>query len=672
MERSNNGPAGPQGFAPPSTTEAPGNTTQDPEPRPIAAKPSAARLVLATAGLAAWCALLVGLLEFGLFVVRAETLRDGFYRKSPHVLWMISAANLAIFEAVGLLLAILACRFPRLGRAVLNYVLATLSFLGPLLMIPGLKGTACGVLSIGLASWVVPWLRSRAEGFRTVVSRSLPGLILVFLGLVGFAYGRDYLAEHRAIASRPVPRQGVPNVLLVVMDTVRADATSLHRTDRDTTPNLSKLAARGTRFASAIATAPWTLPSHASMFTGHRAWELGVGAERPLDSKYPTLAEALGRRGYRTGGFVANTVFCTTEYGLNRGFSHYEDYVITPLEILRTSALGGLACHRLGTLLDRIYPALGLAPRHPFEVDQYRKTAARVNRDALRWIAADRGQPFFAFLNYMDAHDPYLLPPDARRHFGVRPKTLADYQTLRGWIAEERWVPNPAQVTLARDAYDDCIAYLDDQLGRLFHELEALGALENTIVIVTADHGEHFGEHQLDGKPVFGHRATLYQPEIHVPLFLVSPGKVPAGRVIPGPVSMRDLPATVLDLLGPDPRTAADFPGTSLARAWSPKNAESEGTAAEPVVSEFAFNAKLPPLLRYAVPSDGLRRTLIAEGTAYHRIGETIEELFDLETDPGETRNLVEAPEWQQRLGQSRQALDRSIPPAMKRSGDPQ
>ncbi|MHC5540569.1 sulfatase, partial [Singulisphaera rosea] len=387
-----------------------------------------------------------------------------------------------------------------------------------------------------------------------------------------------------------------------------------------------------------------------------------------LDAKFPTLAEALGRRGYRTGGFVSNTVFCTTEYGLSRGFSHYEDYVITPLEILRTSALGGLVCHRLGTLLDRIYPAVGLAPRHPLEVEQYRKTASKVNRDALRWIASERGRPFFAFLNYMDAHDPYLLPPDARRHFGVQPKTLADYQTLRGWIAEERWVPNASQVTLARDAYDDCVAYLDDQLGHLFQELEALGALENTVVIVTADHGEHFGEHQLEGKPVFGHRATLYQPEIHVPLLVISPGKVPAGRVVPGPVSMRDLPATVLDLLGPDPRTAADFPGTSLARTWRPGNGESNGTA-DPVESEFAFNTKLPPLLRYAVPSEGLRRALISEGTVYHRIGQTLEELFDLEKDPGEARNLAKAPEFQQRLGESRQELNRLIPPAKVQSG---
>ncbi len=119
----------------------------------------------------------------------------------------------------------------------------------------------------------------------------------------------------------------------------------------------------------------------------------------------------------------------------------------------------------------------------------------------------------------------------------------------------------PLTCGLASDAYDDCIASLDQQLGTLFAGLTRWGLLERTVVIVTADHGEQFGEHGH-----FRHGNSLYEPEIHVPLVIVAPSGVPAGRVVPGPVSLRDIPATVVDLLGW--RGESPFPGSSLARTW--------------------------------------------------------------------------------------------------------
>ncbi len=140
-------------------------------------------------------------------------------------------------------------------------------------------------------------------------------------------------------------------------------------------------------------------------------------------------------------------------------------------------------------------------------------------------------RPFFAFLNYYDTHAPYLPPRGFEGRFGPKSVTAAARETLRTWEPGERIQHSPADIKLARDRYDECIAYLDDQIGRLFGELDTKGLLANTVVVITADHGEHFGEHA----GVFGHMYTLYGQEIRVPLLVIAPGRVPAGRAFSRP-----------------------------------------------------------------------------------------------------------------------------------------
>ena len=626
---------------------------------------------------AAWFGLVAGLVELAVLLGRIELAQAGLYRRNRHLIWMIPVANLAIFGLCSLAVGLPArAGGSRLGRKFLALVLCVLAFLAPLLALPGLRAASCLILALGLACWVVPLIEAHAEGFGRLVRRTLPALGLLVLGLAAAAFGRDQLAEWRAAAGRPAPPAGAPNVLLVVMDTVCADAMSLHGYNRATTPHLAALAQRGVCFERAIASAPWTLPSHASLFTGHSAAELGVGSDRPLDGRFPTLAEGLSRLGYATGGFVANTFYCSAEFGLNRGFAHYEDYVVSPLEVLRSSSLGWLIYKRVGNALDHLYPALGLRTRHPLELDFYRKDATRINRDALRWIAHRGRRPFFAFLNYMDAHDPYLVPSGVSERFGSLPASPAELETLRHWslLAKQPQRCRPGDLTLARNAYDECLAYLDEQLDRLFTELDRLGELKRTLVIVTADHGEHFGEHQLDGKLLVSHGASLYQPEIHVPLLIVKPGQVPAGTVIGTPVSLRNLPATILDVLGLDTTSrpgAPKFPGASLARAWRNSNGpRPDRTAAtpalepepEPVLSELvtrddrAANQPGDP--------DDVLRAVVSGSQVYHRIGRDREELYDLRNDPAESHNLAGDRASRQTLDRFRHTLARLAPTA--------
>ncbi len=210
-----------------------------------------------------------------------------------------------------------------------------------------------------------------------------------------------------------------------MLDTVRAKNLNVYGYNRPTSPNLSELAKRGARFDHARTAAAWTLPSHASMFTGRWAYELSTRLDRPLDGVYPTLAEYLRDHGYDTAGFAANTIFCTTWFGLDRGFLHYEDVAITPLEMLRSSHLG--RC-----LTRKIFPSASCRDRPNAYFN--RKDAATINRDFLAWLSRrPKGRPFFAFLNYYDAHDPYLIPEEATSHFGVAPQVMAEIETLRDW-----------------------------------------------------------------------------------------------------------------------------------------------------------------------------------------------------------------------------------------------
>ena len=190
-----------------------------------------------------------------------------------------------------------------------------------------------------------------------------------------------------------------------------------------------------------------------------------------------------------------------------------------------------------------------------------RKDAGVVNRELLDWLDRRRepGRPFFAFVNYVDAHAPYVLPADASYRFGTGPATDSDYLfLLEGWLRFDKSRLNRQALALGKDCYDSCVAYVDEQIGKLLDELRRRGVLEKTIVIVAADHGEGFGEHGL-----FDHGESLYRTEIRVPLLISLPSGGAAGTVVEEFVSLVDIPATISDLVSPG--TKPPFPGRSLA-----------------------------------------------------------------------------------------------------------
>ena len=249
----------------------------------------------------------------------------------------------------------------------------------------------------------------------------------------------------------------------------------------------------------------------------------------------------------------------------------------------------------------------------------------------------------------MDAHSPYIPPAGYDRHFGVKPESRADLKTLDKWFTLDKETLPARDHRLASDAYDDCIAYLDDQLGRLFAELGRRELLENTLVLITADHGESFGEHNL-----YCHASSLYDPEIHVPLIALLPGGAEAGRAVAEPVSLRDLAATVADLTGLG--GASPFPGRSLARHWDPATTPGES---DPSLAEVDGPAKSTPNLGRSPAFRGPMKALVSGRDVYIRNGDGVEEVYDLATDPSQTHNLVDSPALLPRLEALRGDLDR-------------
>jgi hypothetical protein len=263
-----------------------------------------------------------------------------------------------------------------------------------------------------------------------------------------------------------------PSVLVLMLDTLRADRLGCYGAERDLTPNLDRLAGRGVRFANAVSAAPWTLPSHASVFTGLWPHEHGADWRAPLDKRAPTLAEVLARRGYRTGGFVANLVLTSREHGLHRGFQVYRDYRRSPGALLRSASL--VQTIVTSKQLRRLTSAREVTGR---------KQAHHVNDEFLAWEGDADDGPWFAFLNYYDAHEPYLpRAPYAGRYSAGLPPRRFDRQVF--WHVEGlmgSWEGlRPDEVEAERAAYEEAITGLDAAIGEMLSELRRRGSLERT------------------------------------------------------------------------------------------------------------------------------------------------------------------------------------------------
>jgi arylsulfatase A-like enzyme len=403
------------------------------------------------------------------------------------------------------------------------------------------------------------------------------------------------------------------NVLLITCDALRADHVGVLGGGRPSlTPRLDALAAEGVAFRHAVSQGFRTPISMPSLFTGLYPSRMGwftipspFALRRQVTGvllgEGPTLAERLAGLGYRTAGIHSNPLLSRL-FGYGRGFELFDDDLF---------------------LADRALPAW--LQRWAYRVPQLFRVsghlAARaVNDKAMRWLAA-RPSPFFLWLHYMDTHGPYCSRPE-----------LSYVRRLRAQLLYQKAVSRPAAVTAAERAqliedYRGQVTYMDDQIGALLDGLAATGRLDDTLVVLTADHGEEFGEH---GR--YSHHSTLFETLLRVPLLLRLPGARHAGRVIDTPVALLQVLPTVLDVVGAPVPDGLD--GTSLL----PLMDGSAATGLDWIVSE----AKAFPGDKAAIRSGPWK--LIVDRRRAERT------LYQVERDPDErTDALAEAPAIAQR-----------------------
>ena len=422
---------------------------------------------------------------------------------------------------------------------------------------------------------------------------------------------------------------GRPNILLLVLDSVRAANLSCYGYGRETTPRLDRLAAEGTLYGQAISTGCWTLPVHATLFTGLHAARHGLTVSRDaLPDGVPTLARRLADAGYDTACF-SNNPYISAATGLVQGFGTVDD-------LWRASRPRGTAKPRgqalTETLRERGAPgraataALRTATRARSRVRRFGEWtsgadagAGRTNQRLLGWLdgRSPAGKPFFAFVNYMEAHERYRPPHPFNERFvpgrfgRLRAASLGSKSDILADAARGR---RGALETL-RGLYDGALAYLDSRVGELLDGLAERSLLDGTAVVVASDHGDSLGEHEH-----LGHRLSLYEPLVHVPLLVRYPDRFAAGERSADLVSLGDVHPTLLDLAGVP---AGDGAFRNLLRHEAPRTvAVAENTAPKVLGGVEMRMARSE------------RHKLITRST-----GER--ELYDLAVDPGETTNLV-------------------------------
>jgi arylsulfatase A-like enzyme len=383
------------------------------------------------------------------------------------------------------------------------------------------------------------------------------------------------------------------NLLIITIDTLRADHLTCYGYDRPTSPRIDKFAEEGVLFENVACQSSQTLPSHASIFIGtNPRTHLAISHESPVDPAQTTLAEMLKEQGYVTGAFISSHAL-DSKYGLDQGFDEYWE----------------------------VHKELTIMERQLLKGKQQDPTADAV----LAWLEANTASRFFLWIHWFYPHRPYDPPPRYLQAFAGGYSGLASSEPefiMKVWREQIDLSQNDIDHLTGR--YDGEIAFTDAQVGRILDALGSMDLLDNTIVIITSDHGEILYDHER----YFGHDIALYDECLMIPLIIYVPGLDPASRRIGPLVQSLDILPTALELLG------LDCPSYAEGRSLLPLMGGSGESTVDYAFSEtFPFPEKCPP--RHAVRTAGSKLIWKEE-----QEGPLAKEYYDLTTDPGETSNL--------------------------------
>lgn len=476
-----------------------------------------------------------------------------------------------------------------------------------------------------------------------------------------------------------------PDIILIVLDTQRADRLGCYGYPSPLTPNLDRFASQSTLFEQAISPAQWTVPSHASLFTGQypTAHQL-LQADQTLSPDRPHLAELMTQAGYETVGFCNNPLVGILNNGLKRGFDTFYNYggaipsvpsqaTAVPWPFSRAIEAYTQFLRRISYPIQNFFGQSDLAFRlslaswaTPFwsRLANFKGQNKRSVQDLSHWLTERENtpnhKPLFLFLNLMETHLPFWPPAefiDKVAPYLRENKEARDI--MRRWNREAyRWAAplaqphSPLEAQVLSDLYDAEVAYQDDYLGHLFATLNGRANHANTLTLIVADHGDGLGEHGY-----MGHAFVAYQELVHVPLIMQWPQRLPTPSRITTPVSTRRIFHTVLDAAGRLPEAASVDPATvhaltllENAHGRDPENGVAFTEVYPPMTFVRAIEKRQPALLeQYRCLAT--RRAVVQETDAdghpsLHKLihlDDVPDELLDLTADPLETTNVIDS-----------------------------
>jgi len=406
------------------------------------------------------------------------------------------------------------------------------------------------------------------------------------------------------------------NVILISIDTLRPDRMGLfgHRpNNRSTTPFVDKLAEGGVSFTNAVSSTSWTLPAHYALLTGVPDRIHGVIHDHaPRPTTLPMLAEIFGESGYRTAGFFSGT-YLNSFFGFNRGFDIY------------VGARTMMGANTAQTAKD--FRAAEVV------------TSQKVSESAMNFVRENGSEPFFLFLHYFDVHNEYLPPSPYDSLYG---RPYSGWVDGKGVTSDSRFNPRMARADLdrLRALYDGEIGWVDSNIGRLFNQIESFspGLLDNTLVVITSDHGEEFFEH---GE--ICHQNNLHEVSVRIPLIMSCPAKIGGGKKIDTPVRIYDIAPTLLDYAG------LEIPDVMEGESLRPSIDNGE-TESRPALIELSQISKETGYTQHFALRLGDYKLIVIEerewskDKPYDLSGAVIGKrhaLYDLSVDPGEKNDLA-------------------------------
>lgn len=405
-----------------------------------------------------------------------------------------------------------------------------------LFSIEGIQWTALIIAGSILIFFLIRYLAIRISQRNS--SRNFLAGIFLICTIVTIA---DAYIDRKANLPQQSSAANQPNILLIVVDTLRSDFISAYGFPHPITPNIDALAREGVLYENAISTSPWTTPSHASLFTSQYPSRNGVdGRNIILDPASKTLAAELSHIGFQTAGFI-NNVYIRRQTGLGRGFQQYEEF------------WGRNECSSIMLLVEFVHEKFN--PRED--------TGAMETRNAINdWLHHDwtRKHPFFLFVHLMEPHAPYGTPASKVQKFlppGVTPQQAAKVNQDPEIFISGKLKMSPRDFEILTALYQNDINYVDSVIGAIIQDFKQRNILDNTLVIFTSDHGEHFGDHNL-----MSHELSLYDVLLHVPLIIRFPNHHHSGTRIKATVQTIDIFPSIMRFLKSESKL--DLQGFSL------------------------------------------------------------------------------------------------------------